>query len=82
MHVYMHICMYVCGHTCIYVVQTNLPIMCHLWKGFMAGSLGICDKSDPTYVTKLCISLLTSVIMETDLSADLFALWLMFSFVF
>lgn len=48
----------------------------------MAGSLGICDKSDPTQVTKLCISLLMSAVMETDPSTDLFPLCLMFSFVF
>lgn len=42
----MHV--YVWAHMYIYIVLTNLPILCQLWKGFMAGSLGICDKSDPT----------------------------------
>lgn len=44
--------MYTLTYACLYVgkhvVQTNLPIPCRLWKGFMVSSLGICDKSDPT----------------------------------
>lgn len=35
-------------HVSIYIAINYLLILCQLWKGFMAVSLGIGDKSDPT----------------------------------
>lgn len=48
--IFLHACIHSHMHVCMWanIVQTNLPILCRLQKGFMVSSLGICDKSDPT----------------------------------
>ena len=61
LHIYPYVCMYMHAHTCthdylwvhntyasIYIVINYLPILCQLWKGFIAVSFGIGDKSVPT----------------------------------
>lgn len=60
-HIYPYVCMYTCVYTCthdclwvhnayasIYIVINYLPILCQLWKGFIAVSFRIGGKSVPT----------------------------------